>query len=594
MTPVGHISNSRSVEWKRAKTLAVAATLCCGLLGVARAADSSTVPRGAALSYIVQGADAAAAAAGVVAEQGSVSSYLPIVHGVVAKLTSGEAAAARQEGLQVSPDLKVSVEDSSLQTVTATTGTYNGITGASSMSANGINGAGVTVAVLDTGIDANLRDLGSRVIDGVNLANRFASGGWGTDQYGHGTFVAGIIASNGASSGGQYTGVAPGADLVSIKVAGANGLTTESTVIQGVAWAVAHEQSDGIQVLNMSLGVVPGSPAALDPLDEAVEQAWTSGIVVVTSAGNAGPDNGTITSPGDDPLVITVGSMNDSGATNPSAYTMSGFSSVGPTDIDGFFKPDLVAPGQSLVSLMVPNSTIWNQNPRARIGTDNFVGSGTSFSTAVVSGLVALLLEQDPNLTPDQVKAALLFGSSPGPVGDPLVDGHGIANVATASAAAGQVFLNQSGAATAESSSPPAAVSLASTWAVSTWNPANWSGPAWAASQLSAAGPAPILNPAPPGSSNPAPPGSPNPGTAGAAWNGSTWNGAAWNGAAWNGAAWNGAAWNGAAWNGAAWNGAAWNGAAWNAVAWAGAAWNGAAWNGAAWNGTAWNDESWG
>jgi serine protease AprX len=265
---------------------------------------------------------------------------------------------------------------------------------------------------------------------------------------------------------------------------------------------------------------------------------------------------------------------------------MSGFSSVGPTDIDGFFKPDLVAPGQSLVSLMAPNSTIWSENPNARIGTDNFVGSGTSFSTAVVSGLVALLLEQDPNLTPDQVKAALLFGSSPGPVGDPLVDGHGIANVATASAAAGQVFLDQSGAAAAESSSPPAAVSLASTWAVSTWNPANWSGPAWVASQLSAAGPAPILNPVASGSSNP--------GTAGAAWNGSTWNGAAWNGAAWNGAAWNGAAWNGAAWNGAAWNGAAWNGAAWNAVAWSGAAWNGAAWNGAAWNGTAWNDESWG
>ncbi|MGO9559351.1 MAG: S8 family peptidase [Acidimicrobiales bacterium] len=574
-------SNCRSVEWKRAKTVGVAAMLCCGVLGVARAADSAgltrNLTRGAALSYIVQGANSRAAAAGVVAEHGSVGAYLPIVHGVVAKLTSGEVAAARQEGLQVTPNAKVSVEGSSLQSMASSPvppGLFAAVTGASTLWAEGINGAGVTVAVLDTGIQASIPDFDSRVIGGVNIADPAAKKAWKTDTYGHGTFVAGVIAADGTSSGGEYTGVAPGADLVSIKVANGSGQTTEAMVIAGVAWAVNNENNyGGIGVLNMSLGVVPSDPTALDPLDQAVEQAWESGIVVVTSAGNSGPDNGTITAPGDDPLAITVGSMDDSGAINPSGFTMSAFSSVGPTDIDGWFKPDLVAPGQSIVSVMPVGSTIWKQNPKARIGTDNFLGAGTSFSAAIVSGLAALLLEEDPNLTPDQVKAALLFSADPGPVGDPLVDGHGVADVAEAASVAGQVFLDQSGAAAAESNSPPATVSLASTWAVSTWNPANWSGPAWAASQLSSAGSnAPASNP-----------------VNGTDWDGTTWNGAAWNGAAWNGAAWNGAAWNSAAFTGAAWNGAAWNGAAWNA-----AAWSGAAWNGAAWNGTAWNEQSWG
>jgi serine protease AprX len=441
------------------------------------------------------------------------------------------------------------------------------------MWANGITGAGVTVAVLDTGIDGDLADFGGRVVAGVNLASARNPGAWDVDQYGHGTFVAGLIASSGVSSGGQFTGVAPGANLVSIKVAGADGVTSESTVIEGVAWAIANQATDGIQVLNMSLGVQPMSPSALDPLDQAVEQAWNAGIVVVTSAGNAGPDNGSITSPGNDPLVITVGAMDDGGADLPANFAIPSFSSAGPTLFDGWFKPDLVAPGRSVVSVIPPNSTVALQNPLALIGKHNFVGSGTSFSTAIVSGLAALLLQASPGLTPDQVKAALLFGAAPGPVGNPLVDGHGIANVVTSAAVAGQVFLNQSPAAAAESSSPSATTSLQSTWAVSSWNPANWSGSAWRVASantgsrsLRSAG---LVN--------------------AAAWNGATWNGVTLSGAAWNAATWAGAAWNGAAWNGAAWNGAAWNGAAWN-----GAAWNGAAWNGAAWNGAAWNDEYWG
>ncbi len=550
------VARHRSVEWTQMRVVVVAATLSVGL--IAAATSVASIPtasgHGAAHTYIVEGASTRAAAAGVAADHGTVVSSLPIVHGVVAKLTADEATAAGQSGLSVSPDLTVHVEGSAAPANADVSSNFAAVDGASSMLSNGINGAGVTVAVLDTGIDAALPDFRSRVIGGVNLSS--SAFGWGVDRYGHGTFVAGLIASNGASSSGQYAGVAPGADLVSIKVAPATGVTSESTVIQGVSWAIANQATYGIRVLNISLGVEPTSPSALDPLDQAVEQAWDSGIVVVTSAGNSGPANGSITSPGDDPLVLTVGAIADGGADVPANFTVPAFSSVGPTLDDGWFKPDLVAPGRSVISVMAPNSTIWSANPSARIGTDNFVGSGTSFSTAIVSGLVALLLQQDPTLTPDQVKAALLMSATAGPVGDPLVDGHGVANVSAASAVAGQVSLNQGAAEAAESQSPPATVSLSSSWAASSWNPANWSGPAWEASPLSTA----ALNSS---ATNSVSGVSGVSGVQGLAWNGAAWNGAAWNGAAWTGAAWNGAAWNGAAWNGAAWNGAAWNDDSW-------------------------------
>jgi serine protease AprX len=554
-------SAARDRSWKRLSALAAALTVSGGLLATA-SISGSYMSGGAAHSYIVEGGSSKAAAEGVLAQHGIVLSSLPIVHGVVAKLTAEQVGSAEQAGLQVAPNLPVTVEGSTTTgVVPAATGIFTSVTGATSLWANGINGAGVTVAVLDTGIDSALPDLRGRVIDGVNLSSSPQS--WKSDQYGHGTFVAGLIASNGVSSGGLFTGVAPGADLVAIKVAGASGVTPESTVIAGVAWAISHQVSDGIGVLNMSLGVQPTSPTALDPLDQAVEQAWNAGIVVVTSAGNNGPDNGTITSPGNDPLVITVGAVNDGGANVPAGFTVPAFSSTGPTMIDGWIKPDVVAPGYSVVSLMAPNSTISNANPQAVIGLDNFEGSGTSFSSAIVSGLAALLLEQNPSLTPNEVKAALLSSATPGPVGDPLVDGHGIANVANAATVAGQVFLNQNVAAAAESTSPPASVSLSSTWAASTWNPANWSGHSFSTPMVSAGTMAALTT---------------NP-IAGLAWNGTAFNGTAWSDAAWNSATWSDAAWNSATWNDAAWNDAAWNDAAWNDAAWNDAAWNDDTWN---------------
>jgi serine protease AprX len=480
------------------------------------------------------------------------------VHGVLADLTSSQVRAAERQGFSVTPDQSMHMSGA---ITTACTGVsfpagshpstaFLGVTGATSEFARGDYGQGVTVAVLDTGIDS-LPDFQGRLLPGVDLTG---GGNAEQDGYGHGTFVAGLIAGNGASSGGQYTGEAPRANVLPIKVAGADGSTSEGTVIEGIEWAIAHKNVDHIRVLNISLGVLPSEPSFDDPVDQAVEQAWRAGIVVVVSAGNSGPNSGTITSPGDDPLAITVGALDDGGGTNPADFSIPSFSSQGPTLFDGLFKPDLVAPGRSVISLEAPGSTIAEDNPNSCIGSANFVGSGTSFSAAIVSGMVALMLEQHPNMTPDQVKGALLAGSTPGPVSNPLLDGHGIASAPGAiSAAAAGITLNQLPAFASElttGTEAPGSISLSSTWAASTLNAANWSG---------------------------------------AEWNGAEWNGAEWNGAEWNGAEWNGAEWNGAEWNGAEWNGAEWNGAEWNGAEWNGAEWNGAEWNGAEWNGDSWS-----
>jgi serine protease AprX len=233
---------------------------------------------------------------------------------------------------------------------------------------------------------------------------------------------------------------------------------------------------------------------------------------------------------------------------------MNDFSSAGPTSPDGWEKPDLAASGRSVVSLAAPGSTIWNQYPSARIGSANFVGSGTSFSTAITSGAVALVqAANQASLSPNQVKARLLATASPGPVGDPFVDGHGALD-AYAAARSGPMDYHQSAASLAPIR-PGATVSLSPTRPVDTWNTSLWSGVTWN-----------------------------QPPDTGLAWNGLAWNGGAWNGLAWNNDDCTGLAWNGSAWNGSAWNGSSWNGSAWD-----GAAWNGSAWNGSAWSGLGWN-----
>ncbi|HEX9693759.1 MAG TPA: S8 family peptidase [Actinomycetota bacterium] len=263
------------------------------------------------------------------------------------------------------------------------------------------DGTGVAVALLDTGVTES-GDLGNRLVARVDLTPEHD----GFDRYGHGTHMSGIIAGTGAASDGQWTGVAPGANLVSVKVAGPDGSTDVSVVIAGLQWVVANRSTYNIRVLNLAFGTDSVQSYSIDPLDYAVEQAWFSGILVVASAGNRGPGPNTINKPGDDPFVLTVGAADNHGTPDRSSTTVAAFSSWGSPG--GFTKPDIIAPGITVVSLRDPGSTIDTLYPHARIGDSYFKGTGTSQAAAIVSGVAALMFQANPWLTPDLAKGVLL------------------------------------------------------------------------------------------------------------------------------------------------------------------------------------------
>jgi serine protease AprX len=266
---------------------------------------------------------------------------------------------------------------------------------------NKFQGDGVTVASVDTGITPT-PNIGGRVLARVD----FTSERDGIDRFGHGTHMAGVIAGNGTTSLGAFEGSAPETELVSVKVAGWDGATDVSTVIAGLQWVVSNRVRFNIRVVNLSWGTDATRGYGVDPLDRAVERAWEAGLVVVVSAGNQGPGAGTITKPADDPFVITVGAADTNGTATPLDDAIAPFSSTGPT-ADGLAKPDLLAPGVSIVSDRAPGSTIDAFRPAARLGSTMFKGSGTSQAAAVVAGVAARLLDVDPTITNDEVKGVL-------------------------------------------------------------------------------------------------------------------------------------------------------------------------------------------
>lgn len=301
----------------------------------------------------------------------------------------------------------------------------------------GYSGQGVTVAVVDTGI-SSVPDVAGRLlsvrndITGQTTPCMDLSGENScTDTYGHGTFVGGIIAGNGAASNGLYSGVAPQANLLPVKVAGANGASDVSNVLAAIQWVVSFKSRYNIRVLNLSLSTDSTATYRSDPFNYAVERAWDAGIVVVVSASNRGPAAGTISKPGDDPLVITVGAVDDRGTPGVGDDELPDFTSRGPTPSDGLAKPDVVAPGAHLVSLRSIGSYV-DRNSTAMDGTYHR-GSGTSFSAAAVSGVVALMLSRNPGMTPNQVKYALTHSARTLPgISDPMAVGAGEVDAYTA------------------------------------------------------------------------------------------------------------------------------------------------------------------
>src|SRR6202034_3686476 len=296
---------------------------------------------------------------------------------------------------------------------------------------SGYTGAGVGVALIDSGVMSNHPDLymGILPISRVVYQQSFVPGNSSAnDQFGHGTHVAGLIAGDGLSSTGPFfsktfKGIAPNASIINLRVLDQNGAGTDSLVIAAINQAIALKSQYNIRVINLSLGRAVYESYRLDPLCQAVEAAWKNGIVVVVSAGNNGRTQaadgyGTVTSPGNDPYVITVGAMKPMGTPTRVDDLIASYSSKGPTAGDAVVKPDVVAPGNLLVSLEAPNSTLYNEFPTDQVPYSYYVNggssassssyfslSGTSMAAGVVSGAVADLLQKTPSLAPDQVKA---------------------------------------------------------------------------------------------------------------------------------------------------------------------------------------------
>jgi serine protease AprX len=284
-----------------------------------------------------------------------------------------------------------------------------------------VNGKNIGVAVLDSGINVQHTALANKVVASVS----FVTGDSSTDDtFGHGTHVAGIIAGQPTSVTSLYTGgIAPGANLINVRVLGDDGSGYVSDVVNGIEWVLNHRATYNIRVINLSLGHPVYEKCADDPLCQEVGKAVQAGVVVVVAAGNYGrtPDGqqmvlGGITSPGNSPYAITVGATNTWGTGARGDDTVATFSSRGPAPIDFTVKPDLAAPGVRIVSLQASNSALPSLYPTLHVaGTANnayMMLSGTSMATPMVSGAVALLLSGTPGLTPAQVKLALQSGAT--------------------------------------------------------------------------------------------------------------------------------------------------------------------------------------
>jgi serine protease AprX len=374
------------------------------------------------------------------------------------------------------------------------------IRAASGVGDSGLTGAGVDVALIDSGV------LGVAALDGPGKLVRgpdFSEDAYdpdlrGRDAFGHGSHMAGVIAASDPETG--YQGIAPGARLVSVKVAGADGVTSLVRVLMALDWVRRNRTSEGlnIRVLNLSFGVDARRSYVREPLAYAAEQLWNRGIAVVAAAGNQADGTGRLDLPAADPFLIAVGASDTQHTADPADDGVAGFSSR-----DANRPPDVVAPGTSVVSLRVPGSTLDAEFPAARVGEGFFRGSGTSQATAVVSGLVALMLEARPDLKPDQIKALLKAGAVDLPA-DVSADGAGRVDLARTLA------LGTPSADEAAQPFEPAALDLYALWEDL---------------RDEASGTAPAV------------------GTGENGWTGRSWSGRSWSGRSWSGRSWSGGNW---------------------------------------------------
>ena len=467
------------------------------------------------------------------------------------------------------------------------------ITGATGMWKAGYTGKGIDVAVIDTGV-APVPGLAQsdKVVLGPDLS--FESQSTSTrflDSYGHGTHMSAIVAGRevAAASGATYAadtanfyGMAPDSRIVSLKVGDHNGTVDVSQVIAAINWVTQFGKSNGlnVRVLNLSFGLDTGQDPRNDPLSWAAEVAWNKGVVVVASGGNQGGSYAGLNSPAYNPRLLAVGAVDTKGTTAYTDDTIPSFSAV----YGGNFNrgPDIVAPGVGIVSARVPGSVIADAYPGAKVATNWIRGSGTSQAAAVVSGAVALLLQQRPSMTPDQVKALLLNTSTAISGVSSGAQGKGELNLANATKAAVPTSVQSAtqgwGNGGIENARGGMHVSM---------DGAELSGELYLFGNWQGGTVGPKITNATMWSSD-----------------GSTWNGVPMTGAGFTtdtttaaGKAWNGRSWAGRSWAGNTWTGRSWASCAFTGRSWAGSGWSTGSWSQpittSSWTGGLWSTGDW-
>jgi serine protease AprX len=599
-------SSPRSTARRAAVTASLVTAIAVGTAAPALAAtpSASTAPR---VPVIVSeqpgsgnGPERLVAALG-----GVVDRRLDVIGAFTAHLPADRLAALRAApGVrEVTEDAAVTLDSTEVADQAGQTGSLSSIAdtiGASAAWSKGWTGKGVDVAVIDSGVVpvAGLDGAG-KVVQGPDLSLEAQtcdstgshcanSAAYGLDGYGHGTAMAGIIAGrdstapaalSSATGKTDFLGVAPDARIVSVKVADAGGQSDVSQVIAGIDWVVKNRSANGmhIRVLNLSFGTDGVQSYQLDPLAYAAEAAWRAGIVVVVSAGNRGSTDERLTNPAYDPYVLAVGAVDDGGTPGTGNDVIPGWSSRG----DGVRNPDVVAPGARVVSLRAPGGVLDTAYPHAEIGSRFFRGSGTSQAAAVVSGAVAVLLQQRPGMTNDQVKALLKATARNIPSADPQGQGNGLVNVSNAMTTtppdakrATQNWPRSTGLGSLEAARGDGHVRVGGTQLTgetdvtgAAWNPASWAKAA----------------------------------ATGADWSGGAWKNGAWSGGTWNTRAWYGHGWNADHFAGQTWNGTRWTDVPWvpdatgsfSATMWAGRTWTATMWAATMWNATMWAATMW-
>ncbi|HYN95207.1 MAG TPA: S8 family serine peptidase [Pilimelia sp.] len=582
------------------------AVLCAGGTAVVPAAPAAAGPLDAGSAVqasVIVGYDDAVGAApaerAVTRAGGTVSRRLDAVDAFAARVPQRAVAAVRAAaGVRaVTPDAPVRLkagewtadqDRNSLYSITKSAGVHD-VWARSAATGKKITGAGVGVALIDSGV-APVKGLTGtgKVVNGPDLSFESQVPNLRyLDTFGHGTHLAGIIAGRDPevvagqeSTFRSFVGVAPGAHVVNVKVAAADGATDVSQVIAAIDWVVQHRNDPGmnIRVLNLSFGTDSTQDARLDPLSYAVEAAWRKGIVVVVAVGNDGAAKTKVSMPAANPFVIAVGAVDSQQTEDRADDMLATFSTRG----NAARHADVLAAGRSIVSLRNPGGFVDRNYPASVVGNETTQryarGSGTSQAAAVVSGAAALLLQHRPTLTPDQVKRLLVSTAWNVSKSSSLTYGAGQIDVKMAVEAPTPTVAVQSGLAgtglgslelsrgTAHVADTVTGIELTGekdifgrTWVPSGWAPKASLGTAWT----------------------------------GGTWNGNAWAGEGWTGTSWSARTWSARTWSARTWSGGTWSARTWSDATWSSSGWSARTWSARTWSARTWSGNYWAAKTW-